>query len=322
MKKLFLGTIAGLVIGGLIGGVSAWWFLRSSRPNLLQEQPQTEKKPEPGVHLTKDQQSAAGLIISKPQPAEQAPEIKGFGRVLDASSLATLQAEIEIADSAAAASTKEWERLKSLGENAAARALETAQAAMIRDRAASQAARARLVAGWGKALSERADLSALTQSLLSQDAALARVDLPAGERLQGSPAAVRVAPVSDPTAWLVAEVLGPATATDPQSQGQAFLILIRDHPPAPGAALTVRLTASTETQKGFVLPGRAVIQHESGLFVYVQTADEAFVRKPVEVSTREGEDVFIKSGIDANDRVVVTGGQQLLSEEFKDSGEE
>ncbi|MFO1514716.1 MAG: hypothetical protein U1F83_17705 [Verrucomicrobiota bacterium] len=313
MKKIVLG----IIIGVLIGGAATWSLLQATKSEPPEARSAEAEKHETGLHLTKEQQTAAGLVIAKPERTEVAAETKAFGRVLDATPLAALLAEIETADSAAAASAKEWERLKSLGDNASARALETAEAAMKRDRAAAESAHGRLFAGWGKALAGRADLASLTRQLLAQEIALARADLPAGETLDGTPSEARVAPVTGEAAFQAAELIGPAPNADPQAQGQAFLILLREQPPAPGTALTVRLSSAGAAEKGFLLPRTAVVQHESGMFVFVQTGDEQFERKPVEEGPPQREGVFVKSGIKIDERIVMTGAQQLLSEEFK-----
>jgi hypothetical protein len=316
MKKIFLG----ILIGVALGGAATWSWLRTTKSEPAETPAAEAEKHESGLQLSlqlsKEQQAAAGLVVARPERVEVAAETGAFGRVLDPTPLATLLAEIDAADSTVAASAKEWERLKSLGDNAAARTLETAEAAMKRDRAAAESAHGRLVAGWGKAFAGRADLISLARMMLGQEVALARADLPAGERLEGAPVAVRVAPVAG-EAWQPAELIGPAPNADPQAQGQAFLILLREHPPAPGTALTVRLNSGGTAGKGFLLPRTAVVQHERAMFVFVQTGDERFERKPVEVGPPQREGVFVKSGINADERIVMTGAQQLLSEEFK-----
>lgn len=316
MKRILLGLVIGVVIGAAV----SWALLHARTPEPAEAQSAEPVPQEAGLHLTKEQQAVAGLVIANPEPAELGNEIKAFGRVLDATPLATLLAEIETADSEAAASAKEWERLKSLGENAAVRALETAEAAMKRDRAAAASAHGRLLGNWGKALSDRADLGSLTRRLLAQEIALARADLPAGKALSRSPAGVRVAPVTRETAFQAAEIIGFAPDTDPQAQSQGFLMLIPDRPPAPGTALTVLLTNGGATERGFLLPRSAVVQRESGMFVYVQKSEEQFELKPVQIGPQQPEGIFVESGIGPNDRIVTTGAQQLLSEELKAAG--
>jgi len=316
MKKIILGILLGFV-----GGAATIWFImRDPDETAHEKQPAATEQHEAGLQLTKEQQASAGLVVAKAEPMELKPETKAFGRVLDAAPLATLLAEIQTAQSSLNATAKEFERLKSLGENAAPRALETAEAAMKRDQATLESAQARLLAGWGKPFTSRADLATLTRSLLAQEAALVRVDLPAGETLPSEPRAVRVASLTGDASAREAELLGPAPTTDPQAQGQAFLALIRDHAPPPGTALAAWLVTDGVAQHGFRLPRTAVVQYESGLFVFVQTGDSVFERKRVQVAKSQRDGVFVISGVGVDDRVVTTGAQQLLSEELKGAG--
>jgi len=316
MKKI----VTGIIIGVALGGTSAWLLLRHPNKAVPEAIPEKVEKAQAGLHLTKEQQEVAGLVIGEPEAVELPAEVKGFGRVLDVTPLATLLAEMEAADSAAAASEKEWARLRSLGDNAAARTLEAAEAAMKRDRAASESAHGRLVAHWSKALANRADLPSLTRSLLARELALARVDIPAGEALESAPTGVRVVPATVDGPFQPTELIGPAPSADPQAQGQALLVLIHGSAPAPGTALTARLACAGPTQKGFRLPRTAVVQRESEMFIYVQTGDETFERRRVETGPPLREDVCLSRGVSGNDRVVLIGAQQLLSEELKGLG--
>lgn len=316
MKKIILGILLGFVLGA----ATIWFVLRHPNAAPQEKQPAAIKQHEAGLHLTKEQQASAGLLVAKPQAMELKPETKAFGRVLDATPLATLLAEIQTAQSSLTATAKEFERLKSLGDNASPRSLETAESVMKRDQAVLESAQARLLAGWGKLFTSRADLAALTRSLLAQEAALVRVDLPAGENLPSEPRAIRIAPLTGDALAREAELLGPAPTTDPQAQGQAFLALIRDHAPLPGTTLAAWLVTDGAMQRGFRLPRTAVVQYESGQFVFVQTGDKMFERKRIEAAKLQRDGVFVVSGMRADDRVVMTGAQQLLSEELKGAG--
>jgi hypothetical protein len=318
MKKIILG----ILLGFIAGAATIWLVLRHPAEAAHEKQPAEMEQHEAGLHLTKEQQASAGFLVAKPEAMELKPETKAFGRVLDAAPLATLLAEIQTAQSSLNATVKEFERLKSLGENASPRSLETAEAAMKRDQAAQESAQARLLAGWGKPFTSRADLAALTRSLLTQEAALVRVDLLAGELLPSEPRAVRIVPLTGDASAREAELLGPAPTADPQAQGQAFLALIRDHAPPPGTTLAAWLVTDGAAQRGFRLPRTAVVQYENGLFVFMQTGDTVFERKRVQVAKSQRDGVFVVSGIGADDRVVMTGAQQLLSEELKGAGGE
>ena len=318
MKKL----IPGILLGFVVGAATIWFVLRHPDEVVHEKQPVATEQHEAGLHLTKEQQASAGLVVAKAEPMELKPETKAFGRVLDAAPLATLLAEIQTAQSSLNATAKEFERLKSLGENASPRSLETSESVMKRDQAVLESAQARLLAGWGRPLTARTDLAALTRSLLAQEAALVRVDLPAGETLASEPGGVRLAVLTGDAPAREAELLGPAPTVDPQAQGQAFLALIRDHAPPPGTTLVAWLVTHGAAQRGFRLPRTAVVQYENGLFVFVQTGDTVFERKRIEAAKSQRDGVFVVSGIGADDRVVMTGAQQLLSEELKGAGGE
>lgn len=318
MNKFIAGALAGLLIG--VGGT--WYFSRHTAEHESEAKPAETEKHEAGLHLTHEQQASAGIVVAKPEPAELKPETRAFGRVLDATPLATLLAEIEMARASLNATSNEFTRLKALGENASVRALETVEAAVKRDHAMAESAQTRLIAGWGNALATRPDLAAFVHSLIAQEFALIRVDIPAGETFAGSPKSVRIAPLTGDDSSREAEVIGPAPAADPQAQGLAFLVLVRDHAPAPGTALAAWLAGAESAQKGFRLPRTAIVQFEGEMFVFIQTGDEAFVRKRVETAASQREGSFIRSGLAADDRVVTVGAQQLLSEEFKGAGAE
>src|ERR1041385_4852174 len=66
------------------------------------------------IKLNAETQKLMGLQIAALSPAQVSPEIKGFGRVLDSSSLASLVADFTSASAANTASQAELARLKTL----------------------------------------------------------------------------------------------------------------------------------------------------------------------------------------------------------------
>jgi hypothetical protein len=314
MKKLLFGTILGLVIGVV---ATALVLRHPAKPPESDERPASNAPAATGLHLTKEQQTGSGIAVAQPKPIELTPEARAFGRVLDASPLATLLAEIATARSALTLSSKEFERLKSLGENAAARTLESAEAMMKRDKIALESAQTRMLASWGGALAARTDLESLTSSLLKQESALVRVAMPTGDALATPPTSIRITSITGDDDSREAELIGPAPTAEPQSPGPAYLVLVRGRTPPPGTPLTAWFSKGGARQRGFLLPRSALLQYESDMFVFVQTGEESFQRKRVETSQAQQEGIVVTSGVGAEDRVVVTGAQQLLSEEFK-----
>src|SRR5262245_49656354 len=101
MKKVLLGVILGLAAGA----VGTFLIVRNSEPPEAKLTAPKKESEEHGIglHLAKEQQTAAGIVTINPALTEIKTEVKGYGRVLDAAPLAGLFAEIEAARSAATA---------------------------------------------------------------------------------------------------------------------------------------------------------------------------------------------------------------------------
>jgi hypothetical protein len=293
------------------------------------------------IKLDPNEQRLIGLKVAPLQAAQAPAEVKGFGRVLDPAPLAALVTEGATARAALQASTKEYERVRTLFEqnqNASAKALETAEAAMNKDRVAVESVQLRLLAGWGKDIASRQDLQAFVSSLAARQAALIRVDLPLGDRPKAPPVDGRVTAVGAPESEIEAQILGPAPATDPQTQTEGYLLLAKTDSLAPGAALVAYLAVPGPARSGVIVPRAAVLRYEGGTFVYLQR-DDVFQRQAVALERPLGNGWFVAA--EANDhsgtpnaihrvwepvpllpqeKVVVVGAQQLLSEELKGQG--
>ena len=79
------------------------------------------------------------------------------------------------------------------------------------------------------------------------------------------------------------------------------------------------LSLPGDTANGVIVPRDAIVRHEGEAFVYVQTGDDTFARHEIELEHPLDKGWFsadFKPGV----RVVVTGAQQLLSEELKGEG--
>ena len=314
MKKLLIGILAGLIIGG----GATWLFLRPSEPRQPEEKAATIDISTGSAAVTK-QLEAIGLKYAAPETVKLAPEVQGYGRVLDPAPLVALVAEIEADQAAATASEKEFTRVQKLhneNANASAQALETAEAALQRDRMQLRSAQARLLIGWGKDLTHRTDLAALIHALTAGDAALVRIDVLSGEAPAQPPPVARVGPLANEGELREVAVLGVAPSADPQAQGTGYLALWRANPLPPGTALRAVLPAAGGPKSVLVLPRSAFVRHAGGVFVYVQTAGGGFERRIVTTGATLAAGIVVAEGVAAGDKVVVTGAQQLLSTEL------
>ncbi len=271
-------------------------------------------------------QRIMGLQTAPLAPAQLSPQVKGYGRVLDTSPLASIVAELATAQAASAASQAELQRSKTLAtqNNASERALQAARAAAVRDQAQAESARLKLLANWGSVIAAQQDLPAFVQSLGSLASALVEIDLPAGESLKGPPTGARLILLAAESKPVEAQLLGPAPAVDPQLQGRGFLFLVTSNSSglAPGAAVTGLLSFPGEPQSGIALPRDAVVRFNGATWVYLQTAGETFERLEVTLDQPLDNGWFVPAGLKPEDKVVTVGAQQLLSEELKGQGGE
>jgi hypothetical protein len=320
------------LLGAAVGALAVWLVVGRPGAGPSGEAPQNEageastaaevqRGPE-GVTIRLDTATRAriGLQVAPLTAVNQPDVVRGFGRLLEPSALAAPVDDREAARAAFEAADREYQRVQTLqrgNSNASQRDVEAARAAYQRDRAAFRAAEARLVSVWGREAEEHRDLSALAQSLVARETAVARIDLPLGTALSGRPTTARVAALVDAGAAPVeATLLGVAPDSDPMTQGRGFLLLIERPPWPPGTALTGWLAVPGPSQAGVDLPSAAVLRHAGRAFVYIQTADDTFARREIRLDRPARDGWFVVDGLAVGERVVVTGAQQLLSVEL------
>lgn len=271
------------------------------------------------VTLNDDTQKRIALKIEPLAAAQMTPELKAYGSVVDAAPLAALMTELAAAQASYTASSNELARLKTLAGsgNASARALENAEAAALRDQLTVQSTRDKLLLTWGREITEQSDVPAFLKALTSLDTVLVRVDLPAGRRLETPPTSARVMSLSGNSAE--AELLGVAMGVDPQTQGQGYIFQIKTNNARflPGEAVTGHLKLPGEPLAGVVIPRDAVVRAEGRGWVYVAGDKNDFTRKEIALDHVAENGWFVTNGVAANEPVVVSGAQALLSEEQK-----
>jgi hypothetical protein len=277
------------------------------------------------VKVEAAERATMGLETAALATASLKPEVKAYGHVLDASGLAGLVAEMTTAEAAARVSDAELTRLKTLvaQNNASERALQTAEAAAVRDRAQLEAARLRLLTGWGSAIAARKDLAELVKSLGALESALVELEVPAGQKLEGDPVNVRLVSL-DSTNTVPAQVLGPAPVVDAQMQGRGFRCLVQPNPArlTAGRTLTGFLGFAGQERTGVLVPRAAIVRYNGFAWVYRQHSEEQYERVQVELDTPLESGWFVAEGLKPQDKVVTVGAQLLLSEELNKAGGE
>ena len=336
MKRAIILVI--FVAAGFAGGI-LWMKQRAATPPAAERKeaapaaPAEEEEGAPQlsrdtngnavISMSDETQGDLGILVKSPAAFQMSPELKGYGKVLDPAPLAALVTELATAQATYNASSNDLARLQTLeGQgNASARALQTAEAAAQRDRLGVQSVRERLALSWGKALSDQPDLVALVRSLTALEAALVRVDLPAGDSLNAQLAGGRIATLSGQSADV--KFLEPAPSVDPQFQGRGFIFLLEPnslHLTA-GESVVGDIKISGEPLAGVIIPRDAVVRAEGAGWVYVlNAAGDTFTRLQIALDHPTEAGWFVTKGVSAGEYVVAAGAQQLLSFEIKSAG--
>jgi multidrug efflux system membrane fusion protein len=316
-----IAVTAGLIFAFTQGRKELASEAQADKPVVSPSKVETGTNGETVVTLDETAQKLIGLESVNLTNSELPREVKAYGQVLDPAPLVGLLSDTASLRASLAASSKEYERSKTLfeqGQNASAQALETAEATMKRDGIALQAAEAQLLSGWGKAIADQPDLPAFVQSLAAHETALVRLDLPTDELLEQIPVGGRVIP-SDKIRPVEARFLGRAATTDRQVQGDGFLFVVTNTPVSlvPGLSIAGFMQLAGNTLRGVIVPDAAVVRSAERSWVYAQTGNTSFARREIALDYPADGGWFVTNGVVPGDRVVVTGAQMLLSEERK-----
>jgi len=151
------------------------------------------------------------------------------------------------------------------------------------------------------------------------DRLVARVDLPVGQNLPASAKVAQIVPAGHEREIVHADRIAATPVIDPKSPGESFLFRLREvrFGFRPGLAVTAYLPLPGASRQGFKLPAAAVVRLSGKAYVYVQAAPDRFVRREIKVESPVDSGYFVTGRLVAGDRIVVTGAQTLLSEEFK-----
>ncbi len=85
----------------------------------------------------------------------------------------------------------------------------------------------------------------------------------------------------------------------------------------PGMAVRGYVPLAQKPLTGVTIPDSAVVRQAGQGWVYIQTGDDTFTRRKVSLDHPQEGGWFVADGLAGGDRVVISGAQELLSEEQK-----
>ncbi|MGZ5526903.1 MAG: efflux RND transporter periplasmic adaptor subunit [Methylomonas sp.] len=189
---------------------------------------------------------------------------------------------------------------------------------------------------WGSKLTEWA-LSADADQLsgfLSGKKTLLHITLPVNKQLASDIHSIEVEASGNRSQAIKAELISAAPQTDATAQGESYFFqtsgrrdcygqscgihtIPGDNHIRTGMRVAAWIPEQGENRSGVVIPKSALIWHMDQAFVYVKTAEEQFSRRPIGHYSATAGGYFVGSGLSEGEQLVVTGGQMLLSEEFR-----
>ncbi|WP_232470288.1 efflux RND transporter periplasmic adaptor subunit [Methylococcus sp. BF19-07] len=286
-----------------------------------------------GVVLEPARQRLAGIETCILEAVEYQPETRSLGRIVDIQPLLELrsryraaQAEAKITDAALRLARKNRDRLASLHSEAivATRELIHAESQLAADEARAVTARQHVrelqeegLQAWGAELFKAAVAgdSRLFDDLLQRRRVLILVTLHYDQALPAGASRIMVAREGDRQAAQPAELVSAAPRTDDIVQGETWFFHTDARKLRTGMRIEAWIPTSGEKLSGVVIPRSAQIWHEGRTWVYLQTGEDRFVRRPVDAHRDYGDAWFVESGIAPGESLVTRGAQLLLSEE-------
>jgi membrane fusion protein, multidrug efflux system len=232
-------------------------------------------------------------------------------------------AQKEQARARLAAAGAEYARLKTLHDdnrNISDRVLQEAEANERAERANADVAAATMTAAeggvrqrWGDSVARAfASNAGWVDDLIANRSVLVQVVSP----LQPPPR-IRIQTADGEVA---ATFLSSSPRTDARVQGRSWLYLAPAGAIVPGMNLTAGI-GSANVQKGALVPREAVVWTAGRAWAYVEKAPGQYARRAIDATVPMGEGYFVTT-LQAGQRVVAAGAQELLSEENKPKVEE
>jgi|GEM_PF-125220 len=300
----------------------------------------------PAVKLSDDILSQSGIQIASLQVATYSDEAQVTGIVVDFKPLLMRRSEYQQAGSVLAqakesfrASSKIYERLRALYKeraNISQRQVEEARFRMTEDKARLVAASQHLQniqtatrQEWGRELTDEALGSSKTGSehdkeesryferLLERQDVLVLITLPANVALPDKTSFIALNTNTEREGSRKAYLISPASHTDPLTQGETYYFKTSSKNLRIGMRLTAWISLSDTVDTGVNIPFNAIIWYSGQPWVYVKVDDDLYQRRPVSNYRETDSGWFITDTFKRDEKIVIKGGQLLLSEELR-----
>lgn len=288
------------------------------------------------VELNDDVVDSAGIRLLSLERGLHYPESRAYARVLDVrdliqwrSRLQQLALNVSSAEMKEQAQHKELNRLRKLAAgtgSVASKNVSYAEAAWQEARNQLQAARLQLEdasvelgQGWGPVISgwlTDNDSEAYSRLVSRQDT-LIEITLPVAMSLPADVNVIRVSRQGDRSTARKAYFVSPAFVANYAAQGETYYFRMATGKLRLGMRLHAWIPQNQSGLEGFFIPEQAIVWYAGKPWTYVQEDESVYRRRPLEEGDSVAGGIFIQSGFEPDDALVIAGSQMLLSEEFR-----
>jgi len=287
------------------------------------------------ITLDQNAQIMAGIQTQKLASAYQQPEFIAYGTILSLEPLLKLRQQYLAAKSQQTSAQAKYTETRlnlSRTENlhhqdiVSTRRLQEQQALWQSDKAnlevsshqqKSVLASSRLE--WGEILTELFVLAPnkLTEQFFNQKSQLLQITLPADRRLLPDSHIIYIDEHGQRDTAIKAELISASPGIDPTSQGERYFFKTEGRIIAFGTHITAWIANDGQQMAGVIVPKSAVVWHMDQPLVFIKESNDQFSRRALTEYKRLKEGFFVTGDLRANDDIVTTGAQTLLSQHLK-----
>jgi hypothetical protein len=282
-------------------------------------------------------QKQSGIETSALSASSHQASISTYGNVVAIDSLIELRtrylsalADAQVLRTSLAQNKQEYTRLHALNQddkNVSDKAVTTASANMKSDEAriiAAESSAKNLADSmrqtWGDTLTKHAtahNTSPLLQNLISNKEVLVKTTLPFDATEPQENSSIVIAPTAAPSHKIKARFISPAPVSNTTIQGKTYYYLAKGTELRAGMQVNALSATSNKSSNGVLIPNTAIVWYSGKPWIYRKTANGKFSRLPINTDIELDSGWFYQGTLKANDQVVTSGAQLLLSEEFK-----
>jgi hypothetical protein len=172
---------------------------------------------------------------------------------------------------------------------------------------------------WGETLADWV-LSSNPDKLnrfLSGQHTLLQITLPVNKQLSVAYPVIYVEASGHRDQAETAEFIAAAPQAEGTAAGASYFFQTRSQRIRPGMSVNAWLTEQSDEAMGVIIPKSALIWSMNQAIVYIKIDSEHFSRRVITDYYAAAEGYFVSTALHANEHIVSTGGQMLLSEELR-----